>query len=48
MFFSYGSGQQHMNDKEKCRQIARDFDCHADAAVQRGSHRLVEHIQGFT
>ncbi len=48
MFFSYGSGQQRINDNEKCRQIARDFDCHADAAVQRGLHRPMEHIQGFT
>ena len=24
------------------------FDCHADAAVQRGAHRLIEHVQGFT
>jgi len=28
-----------INDNEKCRQIARDFDCHADAAVRRGSDR---------
>ena len=48
MLFSYGSGQQRINDNEKCRQIARDFDCHADAAVQRGAHRPMEHIRGFT
>jgi hypothetical protein len=48
MFFSYGSGQQHINDNEKCRQIARDFDCHADAAVRGGSYCPMEHIQGFT
>jgi hypothetical protein len=29
-------------------QIAGDFDCHADAAVRRGAHRPMEHIQGFT
>ena len=29
-------------------QIACDFDCHADAAVRRGAHRPIEHIQGFT
>jgi hypothetical protein len=22
--------------------------CHADAAIQHGAHRLIEHIQGFT
>jgi hypothetical protein len=27
MLFSYGNGQQRINDNEKCRQIARDFDC---------------------
>jgi hypothetical protein len=48
MLFSYGSGQQRINDNEKCRQIARDFDCHADAAVRRGAHRPMEHIHGFT
>ena len=48
VLFSYVSGQQRINDNEKCRQINRDFDCHADAAVQRGAHRLMEHIQGFT
>ena len=48
MFFSYGSGQQRINDNEKCKQIARDFDCHADGAVRRGSHRPMGHIQGFT
>jgi hypothetical protein len=48
MLFSYGSGQQCINDNEKCRQIARDFDCHADAAVRRGAHRPMEPIQGFT
>ena len=49
MLFSYGSsGQQQINDNQKCRQIARDFDCHADAAVRRGAHRPMEHAQGFT
>jgi hypothetical protein len=45
MFFSYGSGQQGINNNEKCKQIARNFDCHA---VQRGSHCPMGHIQGFT
>ena len=48
MLFSYGSGQQRINDNEKCRQIARDFDCHADAAVRRGAHRPMEHIRVYT
>jgi hypothetical protein len=48
MLFSYGSGQQRINDNKKCRQIARDFYCHADAAVRRMAHRPMEHIRGFT
>ena len=47
MLFSY-SGQQRIGDNKKCRRIAGDFDCHADAAVRRGPHRPIEHIQGFT
>jgi hypothetical protein len=27
---------------------AGDFDCHADATVRCGVHRLMEHIPGFT
>jgi hypothetical protein len=30
------------------RRIAGNFDCHGDAAVQRGAHCLIEHVQGFT
>ncbi len=48
MFFSYGCGQQWIDDNEKCRWIAGDFDCHSDAAVQRGAHLPMEHVQGFT
>ena len=48
MLFSYDIGQQRIDDDKKCRQIARNFYCHADVAVQRGSHRPMEHIQGFT
>ena len=48
MLFSYCCGQQWFDDNEKCRQIAGDFDCRADAAVWHGVHRLMEHIQGFT
>jgi len=42
MLFSNG------DNNEKFRRIAGDFDCHADAAVPRGAHRPMEHIQGFT
>ena len=48
MLFSYGYGQQQISDNKKCRQIAGDFDCHVDAAVRLGAHRLIEHAQGFT
>ena len=34
--------------RQKCRQIDDDFDGHGDAAVRRGVHRPMEHIQGFT
>jgi hypothetical protein len=33
---------------KKCRQIADNFDCHADAAVGCRAHRPMEHILGFT
>jgi hypothetical protein len=36
-----------INDGKKCRQIAGNFDCHADAVVQRGVHCPMEHIQAF-
>ena len=48
MLFSYSYGQQQIGDNKNCRRIAGDFDCHGDAAVQRGPHRLIEHVQGFT
>jgi len=32
----------------KSRQIDDDFGGHGNAAVQRGVHRPMEHIQGFT
>jgi hypothetical protein len=48
MLFSYVSWQQRIGNNKKCRQIAGNFDCHADAAVQRGAHCPIEHIQGFT
>jgi len=48
MLFSYVGGQQRIGFNKKCRQIAGDFDCHGDAAVRRGAHLPIEHIQGFT
>jgi len=48
MLFSYGYGQQQIGDNKKGRRIAGDFDCHADAAVQRRSHIPLEHVHGFT
>ena len=48
MLFSYASGQQRIDNNEKCRQISGSFDCHVDAVVRRGAHRPMEHIQGFT
>jgi hypothetical protein len=48
MLFSYGSGQPRIDKNKKCRQIDGNFVCHADAAVQRGAHRPMEHIRGFT
>jgi hypothetical protein len=37
-----------INDTKKCSQIAGNFDGHADAVVQCGTHCLMEHISGFT
>jgi len=47
---AYGCGQQRNRRDKKCRQIDDDFDGHGhgDAAVRRGAHRPMEHIQGFT
>jgi hypothetical protein len=47
MLFSYGSGRQRIDSNKKCRQIDGDFDGHGDAAVRRGTHRPIEHFQGF-
>ena len=33
---------------KKGRQIAGNFDCNAEAAVRRGAHLPIEHVQGFT
>ena len=41
-------GNNESTTTENVEQIAGDFDCHADAAVQHGAHCPMEHIQGFT
>ncbi len=48
MLFSYVGGQKRIGDDKKCRRIAGDFDCHADAAARCGVHHPMEHIPGFT
>jgi hypothetical protein len=48
MLFSYGSGQQRIDGNKKCRRVDGNFDCHDNAAVRRGAHRLMEHILDFT
>ena len=45
MLFNYFSGQQRIDDNETCRRIAGN---HADEAVWRGAHRLMDNIRGFT
>ena len=47
MLFNYGSLHHQINDNKKFRQIAGNFDCHADTVVRRRSHRPMEHIQGL-
>jgi hypothetical protein len=37
-----------IDNNKKCRQIAGNFDGHADAAVQCVAHCPIAHIQGFT
>jgi hypothetical protein len=48
MLVSYGSGRERIDDNEKCRRIAGNFNCHANVVVQHGAHPPMEHIQGFT
>ena len=48
MLFSYVSVQEQISNNKKFRRITGNFDCHVDAAVRRGTHRPIEHIQGFT
>jgi len=37
-----------IDGNKKCRQIDDNFDDHANAVVQCGAHRPMEHNQGFT
>jgi hypothetical protein len=48
MLFSYDSGRQRIDGNKHCRRIDGNFDCHGNAAVRRGAHCPMEHIQGFT
>ena len=48
MVFSLHYVQQQMEDNKKCRQIAGNFDCHADVLVRCGAHCPMEHILSFT
>ncbi len=41
-------GDNRIDNDEKCRESAGDFDHHADAAVGCGAHRPMVHIPGFT
>jgi hypothetical protein len=41
-------GDNKLTATKKCRRIDVNFDCHGNAAVQRGAHHSMEHIQGFT
>jgi hypothetical protein len=40
-------GDNQIDEEEKCRESAGDFDHHEDATVQRGMH-CPQHILGFT
>jgi hypothetical protein len=40
-------GNNGIEDNKKCKEIAGDFDHHADAVVQCGAHCLMEHIPGL-
>jgi hypothetical protein len=45
---STGVGNNGIDDEEKCREKAGDFDHHADVAVQCRVHCLIERIPAFT
>jgi hypothetical protein len=40
LLFHYVSWQQQIGNNKKCRQIAGNFDCRVDVAVQRGGIRI--------
>jgi hypothetical protein len=41
-------GDNKIDNSQKCREIAGNFDHHGDAVVQSGVHCPMEHIKGFT
>jgi hypothetical protein len=41
-------GNNESTTTKNVGRIAGDFYCHADAAVRRGAHLPMEHVQGFT
>ena len=47
MVFSLWLWPTTKSTRQKCRQIDDNFDGHGDAAVRRGTHLPIEHIQGF-
>jgi len=47
-FLAYIMCKQQINNNKKYRQIAGNFDCHVDAAMQCRVHHPMEHILGFT
>jgi hypothetical protein len=46
-FLSMVVSDNGIDNAKKCRESAGDFDHHADAAVQCGVHRPMEHIPGI-
>jgi hypothetical protein len=45
---AYDCGQQQIYNDTKYMSNAEDLEHHADAAVQCGAHRPINHIPGFT
>jgi hypothetical protein len=47
MLFSYGMGDNRIDDYKKNRQINDDFDRHATGEIQRDAHCPMERSRGF-
>jgi hypothetical protein len=47
MLFSYGYGDNGINDDKKWRQINNNIDCHTAGAIRRDAHCPMERIRGF-